>query len=139
MAKISPFIMYSGARDGLKADLEYWSNLNDESFRIYFDCENNTRLAKGSTELLSFDYFRDSVEKANRASKVFLDEFASIVFSIKNIESFEEKIFAATSSLKNYLSASELINAPSLNLFMIGFLSLLIGPITKVTAISGIS
>lgn len=132
-------MMDVGPHDGLKADLEYWYSLNEESFQNYIDHENNVLQTEGSTDRFSFDYFREELNETKRTLRVFVDEFDNIIASLRNIDDFKKEVFGSTVEFKIYLGIGRQIFPRSLKNIISAFTNVLKGPITKVTAIAGIS
>lgn len=115
--KLSPFIM--GANDELKIDMEYWSNLSEESFQMYLNSAKDHEL----NELFLLDGLRDVIDKAKKATSLFLDSFDIMISSIQDIEKFKIIVRISTSRLKSYLDCTIYIDPFVLNSYIEGFYS----------------
>lgn len=111
--------------DGLKANIEYWFNLDEESFSNYLLHENSVLSAESTSESVSFDLFRENLEKAKIACRKLLYAFDTNVALIPNIEKFIRTVNIHTSNLRKYLTNESYIVSSTFEVFIGGFQKLL--------------
>ena len=111
--------------DEIRQDLEYWSALEEDSFRNYCKIENEKRAAKGLNEMFSFDKLREVFDQAKRASRLFLESFDIVIAQIPNISDFKNVVHEMTSYIISCIDSTRYIDPLGLNGFIMGFNSLL--------------
>lgn len=111
--------------DEIWQDLEYWSALEEDSFRNYCKIENEKRAAKGLNEMFSFDKLREVFDQAKRASRLFLESFDIVIAQIPNVQIFKKGVHDMTSDLRKYLATTSYISSSSFNGSIMFFHSLL--------------
>lgn len=114
----------SNPYDELKADLEYWCNLSENSFSNYLANEHDTLLAEESTGSASFDQFRNEFEIVQNTCKKFLEvyDYATL---IPDIQKLLKLVDWFTAAVRKYLNTSESIAPDTLSIYMIGFENML--------------
>lgn len=109
----------------LKTNLEYWLNLNEDSFSYYLSRQKEIILAKDAAESVSFDFFRDDLENAKKTCKLFLNSFDDIVELTPDFENFTNKVSRATLQFSYYLATTALIFPDGLKTSLSNFQKLL--------------
>ena len=123
--------------DGLKANIEYFSNLNEDSFQKYLSIENDILLTKGSTVRISFDRFREKLEKAKQTSKTFLGAFDKVVQLIPDIESLIITVDDLALSVRNCLETKLHVNYYVFLSFLLSYENLLNDLLSSIPTLLG--